>query len=106
MWLDKLVMKCHSNTPNLILLCIEKLKESKLITNKQSLWVYAQAKSKNLCLDPLIRSSLTNKTSMYTFTEALEWGLTQKSRVRFPSTQKIEWCFGLIIKSYNQKKNP
>ena len=46
MWLGKLVMKCHSNTPNLILLCIEKLKESKLITNKQQLWGYAQAKSK------------------------------------------------------------
>ena len=42
----KLVIKYHSNTPNLILSCTEKLKESKLITNKQWLWGYVQATSK------------------------------------------------------------
>ena len=36
----KLVIKYHSNTPMLILSCTEKLKESKLITNKQWLWGY------------------------------------------------------------------
>ena len=42
----KLVIKYHSSTPNLILSCTEKFKKSKLITNKQWLWGYAQAKSK------------------------------------------------------------
>ena len=39
---------------------------------------------KNLYLDPRIRSSLTNKTSMPTFTKALGCGLTQ-----IPNTNQI-----------------
>ena len=68
-WRGKLVIKYHSNTPNLIPSCTEILKESKLITNKQRLRGYAQAKSKISNLNPRIRSSLIDKTSMYTFTK-------------------------------------